>query len=281
MDFNDFQGTWIDNNGLTVKLCVTDRGLEGNVADFGIIQANLDDEFETAQGRFYFTYYQTDDQCPRGEFNWHVNGNKIQGRFVCYDSLSGGEWNLDRVIPQETPSDAECLALAEASQDGSVAGTWDRVNFADDWDICIEGDEFVASYGNPGEVGSGYQFGRVFEEGRVLSGSYIEIANSYGFLQLGGVTLGYTVDETLTSFQWASPNSIAIVAATSDLASAATFGATRVSSSATQTACNRNAFLATGYEDDDDVVFYIDDDSSASVLQMVLGFGIAVVAALF
>jgi len=280
VDFNDFQGTWTDNYGLTVKLCVTDRGLEGSISNFGFIQANLDDQFETANGRFYLSYYQTDDECPRGDFSWHVNGNKIQGRFVCYDSLSGGEWILDRVVPQNNPSDAECAALAEQAQLNTVAGSWDRVNFPDDWDICIDGDNFVASYGVPGQIGSGYQFGRVFEEGRILSGSYIEIANAYGFLQLGGVSIGYAVDQTLTSYQWGSPNSLAFVAATGGNGGSATLGATLIGS-ATQSSCNRNAFLATGYHDDDDVVFYFDDDSSSSTLQMIVGFGVALVAALF
>merc|ERR1712137_1314089 len=196
-DHDGFIGTWIDNFGQTVKLCVTEGQprLEGSYNQFGLIQADLSDFGETANGNWYDTYYQTDDECPRGEFSWHVNGNKITGQYTCFDGLSGGVWTLDRVIPQERPSHSECFVLSDTADDDDISGAWNLdgdVLDDDDWDICIDDNQFTASYGGVGEVGSTYQFGRVFENGRILSGSYITVADNYGNIELGGSTLMLT-----------------------------------------------------------------------------------------
>merc|ERR1711991_1278019 len=63
-----------------------------------------------------------------------------------------------------------------------------------------------ASYGEPGTVGSTYQFGEVFEDGLLLSGSYLTIVDSYGSIQAGGVTIELTEKTDVVSFNWVSPS---------------------------------------------------------------------------
>jgi len=204
-DHDGFIGVWSDNFGQTVNLCITEgqTKLEGSYNEFGLIQGALSDFGETANGFWYETFYQTDDECPWGEFTWHVNGNKITGHWSCFDGLSGGDWNLDRIIPQQRPSDAECFVLSNDLSGDDIEGAWNLDQYignGDDWDICIDGDSFVASYGEPGTVGSTYQFGRLHEDNRIARGSYVTVADNYGNIQLGGSMIFLTEETGLSSF---------------------------------------------------------------------------------
>merc|ERR1712227_259283 len=87
--------------------------------------ADLLDFGESATGTFYNTRYQTDDECPRGDFNWHLNGNTVRGSWVCYDHLSGGDWTLDRIIPQDRPSESECFTINDSANRNALHGAWD------------------------------------------------------------------------------------------------------------------------------------------------------------
>jgi len=283
-DHDGFIGTWIDNFGQTVKLCVTEgqTRLEGSYNQFGLIQADLSDFGETANGNWYDTYYQTDDECPRGEFSWHVNGNKITGQYTCFDGLSGGVWTLDRVIPQERPSHSECFVLSDTADDDDISGAWNLdgdVLDDDDWDICIDDNQFTASYGGVGEVGSTYQFGRVFENGRILSGSYITVADNYGNIELGGSTLMLTEKTGLSSFNWVAPNTLDQVLQAPAGSQFTVSDISKISESS-DAQCNRNAFLATGYYDDDDFV-PVFRSSPASVLSISAALLIGVLALAF
>jgi len=284
-DHDGFIGTWVDNFGNTVKLCITEgqTRLEGSYNQFGLVQGVLSDFSETANGNWYETFYQTDDECPRGDFTWHVNGNTISGHWTCFDGLSGGEWNLDRVIPQERPSSAECYVLSDTADDNDIAGAWNLDGEGaddDDWDICIDDDgQFTASYGGVGEVGSTYQFGRVFEDGRVLSGSYITIADNYGNIELGGTTIMLTEKTGLSSFNWVAPNSVNQVLQAPE---GSHFEVAEVSKldGTTQASCDRNQFLTVGYEDDDDFVPRF-QSSPASALSLSVALLVAVLALAF
>jgi len=278
-DHNGFIGTWIDNFGLTYKLCITEgqTRLEGAYNNFGIIQADLTDFSESATGNFYETYYQTDNECPRGDFNWHINGDTITGDYTCFDSLSGGEWTLTRVIPDDRPSHSECYVLLDSADDNDIEGAW-NYNFADDddeWDICIDGDDFFASYGEQGAVGSTYQFGKVFEGNRVLSGSYITIIDSYGNIQTGGSLIMLTEKTDLSSFNWVSPNTLSQVLTASSGSHFVTSDVEKVGNTEFR-ACERNADLSVGYDDDDD--YYLSEDSSSA---NILSVGFACIVGIF
>eukprot|EP00339_Tiarina_fusa_P002025 CAMPEP_0117033774 /NCGR_PEP_ID=MMETSP0472-20121206/24107_1 /TAXON_ID=693140 ORGANISM="Tiarina fusus, Strain LIS" /NCGR_SAMPLE_ID=MMETSP0472 /ASSEMBLY_ACC=CAM_ASM_000603 /LENGTH=305 /DNA_ID=CAMNT_0004742785 /DNA_START=28 /DNA_END=945 /DNA_ORIENTATION=- len=281
-DHDGFIGVWVDNFGETVKLCITEgqTRLEGTYNQFGLIQADLSDFSETANGKFYDTYYQTDDECPRGDFTWHVNGNTITGHYSCFDGLEGGDWVLNRVIPQETPSHAECNVLSDSADDDDIEGAWNldgNIEDDDDWNICLDGEQFTASHGEPGTVGSTYQFGRVFENGRILSGSYITVLDNYGNIGLGGTTIFLSEKTALSSFNWVSPNSVSQVIQAPPGSFFSISDVDKIGDT-TSALCNRNSFLAVGYYDDDDFV-PVFKSSPASVLSVSVAFVFAVVIA--
>lgn len=275
-DHNGFVGTWVDNFGFTVQLCITDgqATLEGTYNEFGLIKADLLDFGESATGTFYNTRYQTDDECPRGDFNWHLNGNTVRGSWVCYDHLSGGEWTLDRIIPQDRPSESECFTINDSANRNALHGAWDYdfsyVDDDDDWDICIDGDVWFASYGEPGTVGSTYQFGEVFEDGLLLSGSYLTIVDSYGSIQAGGVTIELTEKTDVLSFNWVSPSTNTQAIQGSSAAHFTWNGIQQSPRDSTGSDCERNAFLSIGYYDDDDYIPNLESSGSALTYSMLL-----------
>ena len=257
-DGTDFIGVWTDTNGYTLNLCLTNGGtrLEGSFNEYGLIQADVYDNGATAIGSYYVTNYFSSPLCAYGRFSWAVDGDQISGTFACWDGLSGGDWNASRVFPQQTPSLADCVILAEG---GNLEGQWAKPpQLQNDWDICVHGDQFEASFVTDGGD-PGYQWGDVFYNGRLLQGSYVIQTDELGHRTKGGILISLYQDGSLFSFGWTDPITQTAILDFEDTNSegiehrALTF--IQPTGSATSSDCSRNKFLKTGDDADQFIGF--------------------------
>jgi len=278
---DDFIGVWTDNFGYTLNLCLTNGGsrLEGAYNEFGLIQADVTDAGETATGSYYETSYFSSPLCSYGRFSFSVSGNLIVGTYACWDGLSGGDWNASRVIPQETPSLADCVVLAEG---GSLKGQWAKSpQVQNNWDICINGDQFEASFtSNDGQPG--YQWGDIFYDGRLLQGSYSLQLDEDGHRTKGGILLTLYQDGSLFSFAWKDPittDGILNFYDPETYRQHQTLEFIQPTGSASKKDCSRNKFLKTG--DDADYFIGFDSISTSEVLSVSVLAVFAIAFALF
>jgi len=254
-----FEGTWIDNFGFSWSLCVTNNGASaaGSYSQFGLMRGDLTDDQTTLTGTWYETHFYSDDVCPYGDFSFHVDGNSITGEYACWDGTSGGEWSASRIHPVQDPALSDCVAGA---RNGDLEGQWalsDLTNF----DICINGDQFQASY----EVNNNpfYAYGDVFMSGRLLQGSAVEQLRGDN-IKTYGTLISLFVDDSLFSFNWVTPITTPDVLAQNPAQYDTYQFVQRKSDSSPRADCARYNYLKLG--DDEDDFMYYESESSAPIL---------------
>jgi hypothetical protein len=276
---DDFIGTWLDNFGYTLNLCLTNDGtrLQGSYNEYGLIQMDVTDGGASAYGSWYETSYFSDTYCPYGKASFAVTGNTIVGTYACWDGTSGGDWNASRIVPQETPTLSDCAAIARK---GSLEGLWTRDgNVINDYAICVNGDQFEASFVTE-DGNDGYQWGDVFFGGRLLQGSYSYILDKAGRRQVGGTLIGLFQDDSLFTYNWKKPiEDDNIFDYTSESNTHRTLRFVERAGSTSNGQCTRNKYLKTGDDADDFAGFVY--ESGAEVLVFSFMTLLAACVALF
>lgn len=208
-----FAGTWRDNRGYNISICVSGNKLQGSYSEFGFVQATLSENGTTAQGRWYearnpFAPSSSFD-CPNGGFTWKLqSSSKFLGNYDCADTneQDNFDWEASRFSPDITPTSTDCGELWSTNDDASGAWIIDPY-IPSYWDICI--DKQTHKYHSSYECDTsldcyGYETGFWYENGKILIGSF---TNYYpdGNKADGAAITALLSDGSLVHYLWAEP----------------------------------------------------------------------------
>ena len=171
--------TWTDSVfGGIFTLCVNGNTATGSYSNVGIIQGSIGNSGRSISGDFYDAgagLYE----CTSGTFAITISsgGNSFTGSYTCADDDETYEWDENLIGGGSSVSFVNCAFLSTSSSvDGSFSSLSNSVTT--DIDICVDDDEYEASYSY--NQFRGYEYGIAFESGRVVSGIFQENDGVFG-----------------------------------------------------------------------------------------------------
>ena len=180
--------SWTDSDyGGTMYVCFDDDDVHAAYSEFGVAHGNRNGN--TISGNWYEP--GTED-CFSGSFEWTLgsSGNSFTGFWTCADDDDERDWSETLISGASSTSDVLC-AVFDHDEDVTGAYTLSGTTF----DICIDDDEYEASFSTSGV--DGYETGVVYEDGAVVAGEY-EVENG-----VTGISLVFRLrDGRLGNFYW-------------------------------------------------------------------------------